>query len=154
MTPGCPAAPRGGGGAAPTCSRCGEAAVAWRGRDLRRRRQQSRRGGRFLQEGVGSARPPAAPRRGPPPTYSGVPAARPPGETPSTSARLSPPRGLRPPPPLGAPRGYPGLEPSGAGGTASFAFVDAIAWRSPLTQQKEGRNLGSSAWRLFIPDLL
>lgn len=44
---------------------CGGAAIASRGCDLRRwrwrRRQQSRRGGRFLQEGVGSARPPARP---------------------------------------------------------------------------------------------
>lgn len=58
---------------------CGGAAVTSRGRDRRRRRQrQSRLGGRFLQEGVGSAR---LPRGGLPPTYSGVSAARPPSKS-------------------------------------------------------------------------
>lgn len=71
--------------------RCGGAAVALRGGDLRRRRQRSPRRGRFFQEGVGSACPP---RRGPPPTYSGVPAARPPSERCSARASASPaPRG-------------------------------------------------------------
>lgn len=119
--------------------RCGGAAVASRGRDLRRRqrrrRQRRRRGGRFLQEGVGSARPPAPARRA---------AARP---------RLilgSPPRGLprRAEPPV--PRACSCRHPSGplivtrdwsracpAEPLLSKAFVDAFAWRSSPNKRED-----------------
>lgn len=78
---------RRGGGAPRRCAYllpCGGAAVTSRGRDLRRRQRRRRRqlqsqlGGRFLQEGVGSAR---LPRGGLPPTYSGVSAASPPSKS-------------------------------------------------------------------------
>lgn len=138
MTPGCPAAPRGGRGAAPTCSRCGEAAVAWRGRTCGGGSSSRGEEGASFRKGWDlPGLPERRARRGLAPDLFWGPGCQATGRLPPPQPASPPPRGLRLHHPAG-PAWLPGLEPSGAGGTASFAL-----WtRSPLTQQKEGRNLG------------
>lgn len=65
-----------------------------------------------------------------------------------------PPPRLWLPPPFGSPNSYPGLELRVDGRTASFQSLCGRVCLALLTQQKEGQNLGSSAWWLFILDLL
>lgn len=87
----------------------------------RRRQRQSRRGGRFFQEGVGSAR---LPRGGLGSLLRGLPA----------RAELP-----RPPllPPFRAPNSYPGLQPSVDCQTASFQSLCGCVCLALLTQQKK-----------------
>ena len=153
--PGCPAAPRGGGGAAPTCS--GAAGPRSPGGAVTCGGGSGGGGGSRGEEGASFRKGWDLPAR--------CAAARPRlilgSRLPGLPGRVTP---LHTHP---QPRVSGFHHPSGPrivtrgwsrAGTVkpllSKAFVNAIAWRSLLTQQKEGLNLGSSAWWLFIPDLL
>lgn len=151
--PGCATGPGRGGGAAPTCTGAAgqlspRGAVTCGGGGGGGGSSRGGEGASFRKGWDLLARPPGPllPRRGPPPTYSGVPAARP-------SGRVDPlGLGLMPPP--GAPNSHPGQEPGVDRRAASFRSLCGRVCLALLIQQKEGRNLGSSAWWLFIPDLL
>lgn len=132
--PGGPGRRRGRRGRRAYLLRCGGAAVASRSRDLRqRRRRQSRRGGRFLQEGVGSAR---LPRRARPRLILGSP-------LPGLWGRLTP---LPAPHPWASGVPHPSVPRVVTGGWSrvgtvepllSKAFVDAFAWRSSPNKRKD-----------------
>lgn len=136
-----PGGPGRGRGAAPTCSgaagpRLPRGAVTGGGGGGGEEGASFRKGW-DLRAGP----PPAAPC--PPPTYSGVPAARPRGR----ADRPGPPAA---PTPRG-PQELPAVEPS-----VDRCFPEPL-WTlclALLTQQKAARNLGSSACWLFIPDPL
>lgn len=132
-------APGGGGSRAVTCSgsgggggsRGGEGASFRKGWDLPAR--------------------PLPPQRGPSPTYSGVPVAGPRVDGGAPRSRLVP---LPPPPGPPVPHSHPGLRLRADGPIASFLSQGGRVCPALLTQQKAGRNPGSSACWLFIPDLL
>lgn len=132
-------APGGGGSRAVTCggsggggSRGGEGASFRKGWDLPAR--------------------PLPPQRGPSPTYSGVPVAGLRVDSRALRSRLVPPP--LPPPRPRFPHRHPGLRLRADGPIASFLSQGGRACLALLTQQKAGRDPGSSACWLFIPDLL